>query len=528
MDAAFGVLILVFAGVGVIVILRGLRRRRGMLDGLRRHASEHLVRRARDRVGQDARPLAARYERLSDAEKDPAFHQAVSRLTKQSLGIAYAMAAAQDDEPMVAAIGLSALANRAVGPVPEQFTEWAIAALATCPTELEPFLYRVLARRAKRPVIGSVLAKLDEGLELGALADFIRARIAAGEEVSVAGTFHGRVPYKHIPRIEELIGEYGSALGADFKAAFADWAANRPQIVSPNSNGEGALPATDEDLLRSFSRFWKRPFDDPSALLVGGRLEIVERIRQALRDTSKSVLLVGPPGVGKTTLGRAALDGLPDIRLVFEAGAAQTYAGCIYVGELETKIEQIAQAVSGRPTVWAFPHLDDAISAGQHSRSPRGMLDALQSHLAGGRLRILGEVTETGYERLLAERPGVLSVFEVIRVRPLELEETLEVARSSLAQIPVTVAEESLSEAFELTRQFSACSRTRPTTCSSRDGRRSRRATSCAVSLRGRGFRSRCSTATRRSTSRTCADSSSDGFSISARPSTQSSSELPS
>jgi hypothetical protein len=118
MDAALGVLILAFAGVGMIVIFRGLRRRRGMLGALRRRLSEQLVRRAHDQVGQDARPLAARYERLSEAEKDPAFHRAVSRLTKQSLGIAHAMAAAQDDEPMVAAIGLSALANRALGPVP--------------------------------------------------------------------------------------------------------------------------------------------------------------------------------------------------------------------------------------------------------------------------------------------------------------------------------------------------------------------------------------------------------------------------
>jgi hypothetical protein len=316
--------------------------------------SEYLIRRALDRVRQEARLLAARYERLFDAEKDPAFHRAVSRLANRSLATAYGIAAAQDDDPLVAAIGLSTLGHRAVGPVPEQLTDWAISSLATCPAELEPFVYRVLVRRAKRPVIGSVLAKIDEGIDPGGLAEFIRARIAAGEKVSVADTFQGRVPYKHIPRIEELISEYGATLGEEFEAAFRAWAATRPHVVAPTTNDAGALETTDEEFLRSFSRAWKRPFDDPPALLVGQREEIVERIRQTLRETKRSVLLVGPPGVGKTALARAALDGLPDVGLVFEASAAQTYAGCIYVGELETKTEQISATVSGTATVWEF------------------------------------------------------------------------------------------------------------------------------------------------------------------------------
>jgi ATP-dependent Clp protease ATP-binding subunit ClpC len=457
MAAALGFVVLAFTALGVVAAIRAFQRRRPQLRietlrSLRRRVAEYLVRRALERVRQEARPLKARYQRLSDAEKDPGFRRAVSRLANMSSAPAYAIVAAQDDDAIVAAIGLSALARRATVPVPDQLTDWAISFLASCQAELEPFVYRVLVRHAKRPVIGSVLSKIDEGVDPVALAEFIRARIAAGERVTLADTFEGRVPYKHIPRIEELISEHHATLGEEFRSAFKAWAVSRPQIVTSDT-GTGVAG---EDFLRSFAHFWNRPFDDPPAVLVGHRQEVVDRIKQTLRETRRSVLLVGPPGVGKTALARAALDQLPDFRLVFEAGAAQTYAGCVYVGELETKIEQIAETIADSKTAWVFPRLDDAISAGQHSRSPRGMLDALQPHLTGGGMRLVGEVTDSGLERLLSERPGVTAAFEVIRVRPLELDEAVQVARSSLARTPVTVADDSLGEAFELACQFIA------------------------------------------------------------------------
>src|SRR5207249_12336770 len=120
------------------------------------------------------------------------------------------------DVPCVAATGLTALARRATVPKPEELTEWAVSFIAVCRTDLEPFVYRVLVRHAHRPVIGSVLAKIDEGLDPAALADFIHTSIAAGERVSVADTFHGRVPYKHIQQIEELIAEHRETLGDEF------------------------------------------------------------------------------------------------------------------------------------------------------------------------------------------------------------------------------------------------------------------------------------------------------------------------
>ena len=55
----------------------------------------------------------------------------------------------------------------------------------------------------------------------------------------------------------------------------------------------------------------------------------------------RSVLLVGEHGAGKTAVLRAALDRL-DGAVVFEATAAQVLAGAVFIGELETRVKELA------------------------------------------------------------------------------------------------------------------------------------------------------------------------------------------
>ena len=56
----------------------------------------------------------------------------------------------------------------------------------------------------------------------------------------------------------------------------------------------------------------------------------------------------------------------------------------MWVGELEGRVKALAETVVGHDVVWVAPGLQEALYAGQHARSPQGLLDAL---LPAGRVR---------------------------------------------------------------------------------------------------------------------------------------------
>ena len=173
-------------------------------------------------------------------------------------------------------------------------------------------------------------------------------------------------------------------------------------------------------------------------------------------DPPRSVLLVGDHGVGKTEVTRTALQRLETAPVVFEATAAQVNAGAIYIGELEGRIMEIVGKLRGHRAIWVLPDLEDAVYAGQHSRSPKGMIDALLPHVESGELTIVAEVTPAAFERLHAERPQVMSAFEALRVRALDGEDAVAVAQHALEhdELDVSTSDQVLAESFEQAEQF--------------------------------------------------------------------------
>ena len=141
---------------------------------------------------------------------------------------------------------------------------------------------------------------------------------------------------------------------------------------------------------------------------------------------------------------------------VFETTAAQINAGAIFIGELEGRVKTLIDSLAGQDVVWVLPGLQETLFAGQHSRSPQGLLDALLPHVESGAITLVSEVTPTAAELLLAERPRVASAFEIVRVRPLDEADTIAVVRHALEEgaLGVETDDATLAESFELAQQF--------------------------------------------------------------------------
>jgi ATP-dependent Clp protease ATP-binding subunit ClpC len=365
-------------------------------------------------------------------ELEPAFLAAVDALADEATPVDAVVELARHPDGWAASMALAALERR--DDVPADWPDVAIRSLPRPSNCEDAFQLRALARHAVAPSIGRILARVD-GIRPAYVVDFVRRRLDAGETVG-AGTFSGHVTLSQADDLSTYLDRYGPDMGDEVRAAFEEWRAL--------------------ELLGGVGRVWKRPFDDPPAHLVGRRSDVVEQVLAALTGVPRSsVLLVGEHGSGKTAVIRAALERIAD-SVVFEATASQVLAGAVFVGELDGRVKDLTQAISGRNMIWVLPELQEALFAGQHHRSPHGLLDALLPHVEAGTVTIVAEVTPSALETLRASRPRVTSAFEVIQLRTLDQAEAIEVSRAALATdgLDVTADEGTLVRTYDLAQQF--------------------------------------------------------------------------
>ena len=291
-------------------------------------------------------------------------------------------------------------------------------------------------------VIPPVLAAAEEDWSESPLARevsrFLEARVAAGESLTAAAL--GALDARLQPLVRELIDGTNPPTKAALRPALEEW---QTTII-------------DVDFFRELGRIVD-PGGRPPAKLVGSRVGAVDALVGAVSaPRPRSVLLVGEPGVGKTTLIVEALRRLGDGWFAFQAGAQDVNAGQAYIGMLEARVQEIVERLSRRPIVWVFPNFEEALWSGQHIQSPRGVLDALLPAVEAGDAVVVGEIDPRAYELVLQHRPRVARLFEIVRLAPLADEAAIEVARDWARHHELEVDEETLAEALDLASHYLA------------------------------------------------------------------------
>ncbi len=187
----------------------------------------------------------------------------------------------------------------------------------------------------------------------------------------------------------------------------------------------------------------------------------LERLLAALGGSPRrSALVVGEPGVGKTSLVRRACARLSQQGWsIYEASATQVNAGMMHVGSLEGRLHEILQYLAAHPrTLWVMPDFHQLLWFGRHMQNPTGTLEMLIPALESGQLLMLGETRPVALERVLAERPEVERLFEIVRLEPPtdpELAAMLETwAAEASREGRVRVTAEARAEAAALARQY--------------------------------------------------------------------------
>ena len=375
---------------------------------------------------------------------DPDFVRASDRLAQPDVAFETVEQLSRSSIPIVAAIAHRAVSLR--DDATPLWVDWAFRRLKGVYAGEVEYLLRAIERHTDPPLLARVLAQADddwdEGWLLQVVTGFVERRVRAGERPT-ADDFEQAVRPGDAGLVDEVVARLEGTLPAESVGEYEQWRRARTQV----------------EYFGALGRIWESPTRVPALTSVGGRAAVVAALRGALQGADvRSVLLVGEHGVGKSAVIYEALRPLRDEgSLIFEAGAADVMAGQVWVGQLEGRVHEIVEhAAGGRRVVWVLPSFENTLWAGQHSRSPRGLIDALLPCIAAGQLVIVGEVEPKAYELLLQQRPRVASVFETLRLEPLSRAEAIDVAKDWRDRAGADVDDTTIDDTQDLAQHYFA------------------------------------------------------------------------
>ncbi len=335
----------------------------------------------------------------------------------------------------VGALGAIAAGRRAPGGWPE----WAAGRFERAEWGERQLLLRALAVCEGRLTLEILRAAEEDWSDapiIKEVARFVDARVAAGETVTAEEL--GELEASLQPVVDEILRAGSERTRVAFEPAMQEW---RRSFV-------------DVTFFKELGRVLE-PDELPAATIVGSRAIAVDAIAAALDSPQpRSVLLVGDPGAGKTSLILEAVRRLEGGWLAFQASAADVNAGQAFIGMLEERVHDIVRRTAGRKIAWIFPSFEEALWSGQHMQSPRGVLDALLPFVESGDAIVVGEIDPLAYELVIQQRPRVARLFEVVRLTPISDADALEVARGWAAQNELEVDDDTLAEALDLASHY--------------------------------------------------------------------------
>ena len=172
--------------------------------------------------------------------------------------------------------------------------------------------------------------------------------------------------------------------------------------------------------------------------LIGRQAEI-ERTAQILcRRRKNNPLLVGDPGVGKTSIA----EGLA--WLIVNGKAPKPLSGCVvysldigaliagtkYRGDFEKRMKALLDALKAKPNAILFiDEIHMIIGAGSSMSSNMDVSNLIKPALASGELRCIGSTTFTEYRQVFEKDHALSRRFQKVDVNEPSIDETIDILR---------------------------------------------------------------------------------------------------
>ncbi|MBC7798162.1 MAG: AAA family ATPase [Pyrinomonadaceae bacterium] len=164
--------------------------------------------------------------------------------------------------------------------------------------------------------------------------------------------------------------------------------------------------------------------------------ELSKLIELAANKDNRPILIVGKPQTGKTALVNEFVFRLVGTRKftrqpeenVWQLSPQRLISGMMYVGQWEERLLAIVKEAKEKQHLLYFDDLLGLFFAGQSRDSDLSMAQVLKPYIERRDIRILAEITLTGF-RVLQERDRAFAdLFQILRLEETDDDETLKIA----------------------------------------------------------------------------------------------------
>lgn len=175
------------------------------------------------------------------------------------------------------------------------------------------------------------------------------------------------------------------------------------------------------DELKHFGRVYANQVTESP---IHHRDELIERVAQHIDEEGRSVLLMGPSGVGKSAILSAAVERLTcrnkNPWTVLHTSTTQLIAGQKYIGEWQGVIKDLMNAArrSRNVAIW-FSDFVYLCGVGRTNTSDDNMAAAMAPAIERGDLVLLGECTAQSYANNMEPYPWFSRLLENVPIEPL-------------------------------------------------------------------------------------------------------------
>lgn len=200
---------------------------------------------------------------------------------------------------------------------------------------------------------------------------------------------------------------------------------------------EKAQKANDP-LLEYTTNLNKKAADGKTDPLIGRSSE-VERTAQVLcRRRKNNPLLVGEPGVGKTSIAEGLAWLIVNNKapkplascVIYSLDIGALIAGTKYRGDFEKRLKALLKAVKKQPEAILFiDEIHMIIGAGSSMSSNMDASNLIKPALANGELRCIGSTTFTEYRQIFEKDHALSRRFQKIDIKEPSIEDSIEILR---------------------------------------------------------------------------------------------------